>query len=403
MPLQRCSIKGKRGWRWGKRGKCYTGPNAKLKAIKQGIAIEGPQALTANARPRPDRVDPTRTTLLQQRFIRVIRKRLDWFKKQLIDLIVKEDAFGIGSSQRRNRKRIAALTRWIAHTDSRKVEEFRKWIQEQVDSGILEATDPNSADWLKQYIQEAYEKGAGRAFDDARKQYAHLDEAVDFYRGTRHEFLSSMFRHPASQERVRQLVSRTFEELKGMTDSMRTSLSRILSDGLIQGDNPKTVARRLVQEIDGIDRRRARTIARTETIRAHAEGQLDSLERLGVEEVGVMVEWSTAGDDLVCPLCADLDGLVLKISEARMVIPRHPNCRCAWIPANVGESTKGQKRSQRELKEAIESSILKEVSKKRRDGTKRTKAERIAESRWAGADLKPSKKRPEPSVKPKKR
>lgn len=39
MPLKRC---GKNGWKWGDSGKCYEGPGGKKKAIKQGLAIEGP-------------------------------------------------------------------------------------------------------------------------------------------------------------------------------------------------------------------------------------------------------------------------------------------------------------------------------------------------------------------------
>lgn len=41
MPLKRCQINGKDGWKWGNEGKCYTGPDAKKDAIKQGIAVEG--------------------------------------------------------------------------------------------------------------------------------------------------------------------------------------------------------------------------------------------------------------------------------------------------------------------------------------------------------------------------
>jgi hypothetical protein len=41
MPLKRCSIEGKDGWKWGDEGKCYPGPSGKKKAIAQGIAIEG--------------------------------------------------------------------------------------------------------------------------------------------------------------------------------------------------------------------------------------------------------------------------------------------------------------------------------------------------------------------------
>lgn len=40
MPLQRCQDQGKNGWKWGDSGKCYTGPDAKEKAKKQGQAIE---------------------------------------------------------------------------------------------------------------------------------------------------------------------------------------------------------------------------------------------------------------------------------------------------------------------------------------------------------------------------
>ena len=38
MPLKRCGSGGK-GWKYGDRGKCYTGPGAKKKAIKQAVAI----------------------------------------------------------------------------------------------------------------------------------------------------------------------------------------------------------------------------------------------------------------------------------------------------------------------------------------------------------------------------
>lgn len=42
MPLKKCQVNGKEGWKWGDAGKCYTGPGGKKKAIKQGIAVEGP-------------------------------------------------------------------------------------------------------------------------------------------------------------------------------------------------------------------------------------------------------------------------------------------------------------------------------------------------------------------------
>lgn len=38
MPLKRCGADGS-GWKFGDSGKCYTGPDAKAKAIAQGVAM----------------------------------------------------------------------------------------------------------------------------------------------------------------------------------------------------------------------------------------------------------------------------------------------------------------------------------------------------------------------------
>ena len=40
MPLKRCRKQGKQGWKWGDTGVCYTGQNAKARAMRQGRAIE---------------------------------------------------------------------------------------------------------------------------------------------------------------------------------------------------------------------------------------------------------------------------------------------------------------------------------------------------------------------------
>ena len=37
MPVQRCTVDGKPGWKWGSQGKCYVN---KAKALAQGRAIE---------------------------------------------------------------------------------------------------------------------------------------------------------------------------------------------------------------------------------------------------------------------------------------------------------------------------------------------------------------------------
>lgn len=41
MPIKKCSANGTSGFKWGDSGHCYTGPDAKKNAIKQGLAIGG--------------------------------------------------------------------------------------------------------------------------------------------------------------------------------------------------------------------------------------------------------------------------------------------------------------------------------------------------------------------------
>jgi len=297
-------------------------------------------------------------------------------------------------NERRNDGRIDDIrnTRFAFRSDTKKIEAFRKWLSTQTNS-IVPVAGGKSRQWWTQFVEEGYRKGAGRAFEDTRvaqRALATTSEELSFFEGTKEEFLRQSFGQPVAIEKVKLLSSRVFTELKGINDDMAQRLTRELTEGLARGENPLTIAREINKLID-IPIKRARVIARTEIIRAHAEGQLDAMEAMGLEDVGVMVEWSTAGDDRVCPLCSPLDGVVMKIKEARGLIPRHPNCRCAHIPANVGEPTKGQKRSQSAIESSFDKSIRAEIPK----GRKRSLATQKQLSKWQGADRKIAKERPE--------
>lgn len=43
MPLMRCQKNGRPGWKWGESGTCYTGRNAKERALEQMRAIKARQ------------------------------------------------------------------------------------------------------------------------------------------------------------------------------------------------------------------------------------------------------------------------------------------------------------------------------------------------------------------------
>jgi SPP1 gp7 family putative phage head morphogenesis protein len=248
--------------------------------------------------------------------------------------------------------KLSTNERWRFNTTPEQLEAFKEWLKTQVEYYVTGMTDEEL--WNK-FIESGFKKGAGRAFDDTKPQAGWTEAEGAFYAGTKDQFLKSAFGQPESLSKIQLLAARTFDELEGMSADMQNKLGRILVDGLTRGNGPIAIAREMSNQLN-LSMTRAETIARTELIRAHAEGQLVGLEELGVDEVGVMVEWSTAGDDRVCELCEPMEGVVLKIEEARGMIPRHCNCRCAFIPANVAEPTDDQKRGKRKIMSAVRTS-----------------------------------------------
>lgn len=329
------------------------------------------------------RKDPTRTTLLRRKFVADMTRRFRQIAKDIQTLVVDEDAFGLESPpilQTLQERQI-----WRFRTNAQKVKEYRAWLQQQIDAGILTQVGGISGKpWTAPYIESAYKKGALRAYTDLR--VAELAEDAIVFEGGKAEFIRQAFGQPESLQKIELLYERAFTELKGVTDAMSQQMSRILAQGLSQGQGTKTIARELRRNVVKITKTRANVLARTEIIRAHAEGQLDAFELLGVKEVGIVVEWSTAGDDRVCPWCEPLDGTIMTIEEARGLIPRHPNCRCAWIPASKvrGRREKGQLWG-RDRNRAVSRSIQAEGPTGKR--VKRTRKEVKRRSVWAGKSL----------------
>ena len=382
-----------------------------------------PNLLVANAAqtkaPNPLRMDPSRTTTLRRLYVQDITRRFELLKRKVTQLVEVEDVFGLRRDSEGHQvfNRLGSVgefvlstnKRWAFSTTSEQLDEFDKWLHEEFKSIV---PDGSQNQYFNRYIEEGYLKGQKRAYDDVMRKGLAEGSMKGFYEGGRAEFIRHSFSNPVRIERLKTLASRTLTDLKNVESATATQIKRELTAGLVRGESPRTVARMVNKNIDTIGKNRALVIARTETIRAHADGQLDAMQELGVDEVGVMAEWSTAGDDLVCGLCQALEAVVMTIKEAEGIIPRHPNCRCVWIPANVGETGKtttrfkdpktgnivkdtiSQKRGKEQVQGAISDSIKAEIPK----SSKRTLAEQKALTRWGGADVKVSKTRPNAPV-----
>lgn len=266
-------------------------------------------------------VDPTKSRTLRNRFSADMYKRFRKLKGKVNHLIVHEDAFGLTRHQRFDFPRA-----------DQKVAAFMQWLRRQAREGILEIQEgvPIEAAakqaWTKTYIQSAYQKGIAGAGQKLRGQGVDVHDT----------FIDSAFNRPIHADRAGLLYTRTFTELQGVTDAMSTQMSQTLTQGLIEGRGPKQIASQLNKRVDKIGISRARRIARTEVIAAHAEATVNTYEEAGAQGVEVFAELNTTGDDLVCQECLALEQQTqskpLPINEAHGIVPVHPNCRCALIP-----------------------------------------------------------------------
>lgn len=220
-------------------------------------------------------------------------------------------------------------------TDRAKIGGFLRWLSNQLQSEYLSVVGPEE----NEYIRKAYSEGLRQATRDLREQ------GVDVP-GT--DGLLETFTH---RKALQDLYTRTYEDLRGVTRDMAQGVRDELSEGLINGENPKKVAKRITDRIDSIGKHRSTLIARTEMMNAVSDGQLNRLREVeGSSDVNVTVKhgsWETARDDRVCAICKSLKGITFTLDELengsfrmdgydyQLKPPAHPNGRC-HIQTQVG-------------------------------------------------------------------
>lgn len=118
------------------------------------------------------------------------------------------------------------------------------------------------------------------------------------------------------------------------------AFARRLSD---EGIPTARLLQRVSRYADAQRRARAMLIARTETIAAVAQGQQalwTQAVREGLVDAKTMGKtWITTADDITCPRCENLDGVIVPIDDefpgGVTAPPLHPACRCATGLAEI--------------------------------------------------------------------
>ena len=290
------------------------------------------------------RRDPTRTTSLRLRFIRQMNKRFEALKRDIRVSIVDRDCFAIQPRETIMFMQATPARAFEFQRTEAKIAGFMDWLDKQERLGILEQVyrpglRPSvGAAWTDLYIDTAYRQGIRRGGQELRRAGYPVPDWEAVPGG-----IGAIMAQPIHAERIAVIYSRTFEDLKSVTQFTNAQVRRQITDGLTsglarglaEGKNPKVIARELYKDVanrvDKIGKVRARMIARTEIIRAHHVASIQEYRRAEVEGVIVDVEWLTGGNP--CPICADMAaGGPYKLDVIEGMIPAHPNCVCATRP-----------------------------------------------------------------------
>lgn len=278
----------------------------------------------------PAKTDPSRTGSIRRAYEAEFMRRIDTVRRFVYRALVTQDAIGLKSPARHLQVRLPNPRQWATLPPNVRARQFGQWLLNLVDDAVLQGQDlvgpTGPGQWMRTFIRRAYFHGVTTTTTSLRRMGREIADQ------TAAQIMQSRFH----RSRLESLYDRNLDELRGFTANMGTELKRIIADGLLRGTNPKTLASDISKRLE-ITRNRARTIARTEVIRANSEATLSTFEQFGERDVQLDAEWVTAGDDRVCPLCEPNEGRIFPVDEARGMIPLHPNCRCDWIPVQQEE------------------------------------------------------------------
>lgn len=273
------------------------------------------------------RKDPTKTLTVRRRFEADITRRFKELRKRILKQILEMEGFGALDEPIRNRGQFD-----FPRSDE-KVNAFMEWLRKEQQAGGIEIVMPEvarvgavDARWANVYIDTAYQQGIRRGRAELKRQ------GIDTLDNTDPTQALAGFNNPVHADRVGLIYSRVYSDLNGITAEMDKQISRILAQGIADGLNPREMARQIADRVDKIGITRARTLARTEIVRAHHQANIQEFKSAGIEEVEVVAEWVTAGDDRVCPICEPMNGKIFTIDAAGGMLPKHPNCRCVVTP-----------------------------------------------------------------------
>lgn len=227
----------------------------------------------------------------------------------------------------------------------RQMKEYEKLIlnnlydEELFNNVVLESSKENLSDFFSQYLSvlserffdmrdeidgffnKSFERGSKRV-QDRNGNPIRVDEVVD-------------------SRALEVLKQQQFTYLSNITEKQSEIVQSEIAKGITEGLSSEQVALNMQSKVESLTKARALTISRTELVKAHNEGQLNTMRSVGAEKY---IYWTT-GDKKVAEICRIHQGSrsnpnVYSLNQAGTtsnplpVVNSHPNCRCTILIAD---------------------------------------------------------------------
>lgn len=266
---------------------------------------------------------PARMATTQEEFRKEISRRFRNLRGAVRVTIVENDALRLntpdGPRHPRDLVNVEPAETFDFPTDDQaeKIEAFDRWFERASGEAILE---PLSREDIRQgrhytspHMRTSYENGIEWA--DSQMSKAGFDVG-----GNDIDVVTQL---PQHKEALRTVYLRSYSQLEGITTGMQSDLSRILSDEMRRGAGSREIAREITGEMRSIENTRAKVLARTEVMNAHAQATGQRYKQFGVELVDILTFDP-------CDRCAGWAAdNPHPVDEVQGAMPFHPNCVCA--------------------------------------------------------------------------
>ena len=154
----------------------------------------------------------------------------------------------------------------------------------------------------------------GRTEEELKRQAGILGKTIKNNAQTANSIVNASFKNATFSDRVWMYQ-----------DLMKAEVSKLLQSGLIQGKNPRVLARELTK-VFGTSTFNAERLMRTELARVQTDAQKQSFIRNGFDE------YEFIANSGCCEHCQEKNGKHFKVSKmmpGENAPPLHPHCRCS--------------------------------------------------------------------------